>query len=191
MNARNATNEKQSEHLRRIERNVELADGVITALSNFAKTPVPNLHPFAVEPLVREALEIDPPGEGIEVSVGCPPNLPRALGDAEQLRIALCNLIRNARDAMPQGGRLGITCQRNDGAVEISIADTGVGIPAGDLARVLEPLYSTKARGLGLGLAITRSIVEKNQGALRVASEVGRGSVFTIGLTAYTGDGAP
>jgi signal transduction histidine kinase len=66
-----------------------------------------------------------------------------------------------------------------------------VGIPAEDLARVLEPLYSTKARGLGLGLAITRAIVEKNQGTLRVASEPGRGSVFTVRLTAaFLGNGA-
>ncbi len=55
----------------------------------------------------------------------------------------------------------------------------------------MEPLYSTKARGLGLGLAITRSIVEKNQGTLRVTSEPGRGSVFTIRLAAALGDGAP
>ena len=68
----------------------------------------------------------------------------------------------------------------------------GDGIPAEDHARVMEPLYSTKARGLGLGLAIARSIVEKNQGSLRVASEPGRGSTFTIRLTASTSpcDGA-
>ena len=73
----------------------------------------------------------------------------------------------------------------------MSVADSGVGIPAEDLARVMEPLYSTKARGLGLGLAISRSIVEKNQGTLRVASEPGRGSVFTVRLAASTSDGAP
>ena len=60
------------------------------------------------------------------------------------------------------------------------MADTGAGIEASDLARIMEPLYSTKARGLGLGLAISRSIVEKNQGSLRVTSEPGRGSTFTI-----------
>jgi signal transduction histidine kinase len=190
MNARNPTPEKQADHLRRIERNVELADGVITALSNFAKIPAPNLQPIAVEPLVREALEINPPGRVIEVAVECPAELPHALGDADQLRIALGNLIRNARDAMPGGGRLAIAGRLVDGHVEVSVADTGVGIPATELDRVTEPLYSTKARGLGLGLAITRSIVEKNRGILRVASEPGQGSVFTIRLTAATGDGA-
>ena len=146
--------------------------------------------PIAIEPFVREALEINPPGEGIEVTVDCPAGLPHALGDGDQLQIALGNLIRNARDAMAQGGRLAISARANDGVVEISVADTGVGIEAKDLARIMEPLYSTKARGLGLGLAITRSIVEKNQGSLRVTSEPGRGSTFTIRLTASPADGA-
>jgi len=191
MNARNPTLEKQADHLRRIERNVELADGVITALSNFARIPMPNLRPIAIEPLVREALEINPPGEAIAVTVACPPDLPHALGDGDQLRIALGNLVRNAREAMLQGGRLVISGHLVDGQVDVSVADSGVGIPAEDMARVMEPLYSTKARGLGLGLAIARAIVEKNQGTLRVASEPGRGSVFTVRLTAAsTGDGA-
>jgi signal transduction histidine kinase len=189
LNARNPTLEKQADHLRRIERNVELADGVITALSNFAKVPMPNLQPIAVEPMVREALENNPPGDAVAVLVECPPDLPRALGDGDQLRIALGNLVRNARDAMPQGGRLVISGRLVDGRVDVSIADSGVGIPPEDVARVTEPLYSTKARGLGLGLAITRSIVEKNQGALLVASELGRGSVFTVRLLAAPSDG--
>jgi signal transduction histidine kinase len=189
-NARNPTPEKQADHMRRIERNVELADGVITALSNFAKVPVPNLRPVAIEAMVHEALEINPPGDQIEVTVECPPGLPPALCDGDQLRIALGNLIRNARDAMPEGGRLTISGRLLDGCVELAVADTGSGIAAEDLARVLEPLYSTKARGLGLGLAITRSIVEKNQGTLRVNSEPGRGSVFTLQLAALSGDGA-
>jgi two-component system sensor kinase FixL len=62
-------------------------------------------------------------------------------------------------------------------------------MPPEIMARVMEPLFSTKARGLGLGLAITRSIVEKNQGTLRVASEPGQGSVFTIRLAASHADG--
>jgi signal transduction histidine kinase len=190
-NARNPTAEKQAEHLGRIERNVELADNVITALSNFARIPLPELRPIALEPLLRGVLEINPPGHRIAVTVECPEGLPDALGDGDQLRIALGNLVRNARDAMPQGGRLSISAHNGDGHVEVAVADSGIGIEAKDLARIMEPLYSTKARGLGLGLAITRSIVEKNQGSLRVTSEPGRGSVFTIRLTSAPGDGAP
>jgi two-component system NtrC family sensor kinase len=70
LNARNPTPEKQADHLRRIERNVELADNVITALSNFAKIPVPELRPIAIEPMILEVLTINPPGDQIAVTAG-------------------------------------------------------------------------------------------------------------------------
>src|SRR5262249_18838266 len=107
-NARSLSPEKQDEHLQRIEQNVELPDGVITSISTLPRIPVPDLRPIALGSLVRETLEMNPSGEGIEVTVECPPELPFALGDRDQLRIALGNLIRNARDAMPHGGRLTI-----------------------------------------------------------------------------------
>ena len=174
LNARNPTPEKKAEHLLRIERHVTLADNVISALSSFARMPVPEMRPIGVEALVREVLEINPPGDEVEVVLESLPGLPHVLGDGDQLRIALGNLIRNARDAMPDGGRLTIQGCTVDGAVEVSVIDTGLGIEAKDLARIMEPLYSTKARGLGLGLAIARSIVEKESGGLpALASEAG------------------
>jgi signal transduction histidine kinase len=184
LNARNPTPAKTAEHLQRVERHVAVADGVITALSNFAKMPLPSLRPFAVEQCLREVLELNPLPENIRVSVNCPPSLLRALADADQLRIVFANLVRNAREAMPQGGQLSLECQVVGGAVEVSVRDSGVGIPPENLARILEPLYSTKARGLGLGLAIVRAILEKNGGSVRVASEPGRGSTFTVRLLA-------
>jgi signal transduction histidine kinase len=184
LNARNPTADKKAEHLQRIERHVVLADGVITALSNFAKLPLPNLVPFPAEPCVREALEINPVPGTIQVSIDCPPSLPLVLGDRDQIRIVFGNLIRNAREAMPQGGRLEIVGRATEDTVEIRVTDTGVGIPPDHLARVMEPLFSTKARGLGLGLAIARSILDKNKGSLRVTSEPAKGSTFIIKLTA-------
>jgi signal transduction histidine kinase len=184
LNARNPTPEKRMEHLQRIERHVLVADGVITALSSFAKMPVPNMAPFAVEPFVRDALELNPPADNIQVNVDCQGNVPAALGDPGQVRIVLGNLIRNAHEAMPQGGKLTIAARSEGENVEIEVRDTGVGIPPDSLARIMEPLYSTKARGLGLGLAIARAILEKNRGSLRVASEPGQGSTFTVRLMA-------
>jgi two-component system sensor kinase FixL len=106
------------------------------------------------------------------------------LGDAHQLRIVFGNLIRNARDAMPQGGELVIRARDVGNEVAIEVVDTGVGIRSEDLGKIMEPLYSTKARGIGLGLAITRAIVEKHGGKLDVASELGRGTTFTVTLSA-------
>jgi signal transduction histidine kinase len=184
MNARNLTPEKKDEHLRRIERSVDMANDVITALSNFARMPLPDMQPFSVDLCIQDALEDSAMPSGIEVVVAIAPDLPQALADRAQIRIVVGNLIRNARDAMPSGGRLTITGRAVPDGLEISVADTGVGIAPGDLARVTEPLYSTKARGLGLGLALSQMILDKNQGSLQVASELGRGSTFTITLAA-------
>jgi signal transduction histidine kinase len=184
LNARNPSPEKKAEHLQRIERHVTLADGVITALSNFARMPVPNMLPFPVEQCVREALEANPLPAECQVAVDLPAQLPPALADVDQVRIVFANLIRNAREAMPSGGRLSINGQAADGHLEVTVRDTGVGISPEHLHHVMEPLYSTKARGLGLGLALARSILEKNHGNLSVASEPGHGSTFTVTLQA-------
>jgi signal transduction histidine kinase len=182
LNARNPTRAKTTEHLQRIERHVTVADGVITALSNFAKLPLPNLRPVPVGPCVQEALELNPVSDTVHVALNCPASLPDVLADPDQLRIVFGNLVRNAGEAMPQGGHLAVTGRPADDGVEVDVADTGTGIAAENLVRILEPLYSTKARGLGLGLAIARSILEKNRGSLRVASEPGRGTTFTVRL---------
>ena len=187
LHALSPTPEKQAEHLRRIERHVEVADDVIESLSSFARMPAPDLHPVPIGRVVREALELNPPGDGIGLAVEGLDGLPPVLGDVVQLRIAFGNLLRNARDAMASGGRLSIACRRADGAIEVAVTDTGAGIPSGDLTRIMEPLYSTKARGLGLGLAIARSILARNRGGLEVESELGRGSTFTVRLTAAPG----
>jgi signal transduction histidine kinase len=184
LNACNPTPEKRAEHLGRIERHVTLADGVITALSNFGKMPMPNLVPVPVERCVREALEFNPPPGRVRAALRLPDGLPPVLADADQVRIVFANLFRNAYEAMPQGGALTLTAAASDGGVAVAVADTGVGIPPEEQARVLEPLYSTKARGLGLGLAIARAILEKNLGHLRFESAPGRGSTFTVWLSA-------
>jgi signal transduction histidine kinase len=184
LNARNPTAEKTAEHLQRIERHVVAADSVITALSNFAKMPVPNLRPIQVSRCLQEVLEINPLPENVAVNIDVPAELPPVLADVDQLRIVLGNLVRNAREAMPEGGELTLTARANGTQVEMAVQDSGVGISAENLGRIMEPLYSTKARGLGLGLAIARAILEKNKGTLRVASEQGKGSTFTVQLGA-------
>ena len=186
LNAPAATPEQRAEHLRRIEKHVGLADGVITALSSMARMPSPEARALPVADCVREALEVNPVPPSVELSVDLPDDLPPVSADAQQLQIVFGNLIRNARDAMPRGGRLSVTGRADpDGkAVAVQVADNGVGIPPEDLQRIMEPLYTTKARGLGLGLAIVRTILDKNGGELHVASEPGCGSTFTVRLSA-------
>src|SRR5262245_4322841 len=96
LNARSATPEKKAEHLQRIERHVVVADSVITALSSFAKMPVPDQRPFALGPCLQEVLELNAVPENCRVALDCPPSLPPALADADQVRIVFANLVRNA-----------------------------------------------------------------------------------------------
>lgn len=186
LNARNASPDKKETHLRRIEQHVVTADGIITALSNFAKMPVPELRPFPVAQCVQEALESNPVPDNIHVTLDFPANLLRALGDIDQIRIVFANLIRNAGDAMPGGGQLTLGARPVEGSVEVRVADTGVGIPPENLSRIMEPLYSTKAKGLGLGLALARAILGKHQGSLRAESEPGKGTTMIVELHGET-----
>ncbi|HEY2147794.1 MAG TPA: protoglobin domain-containing protein [Pirellulales bacterium] len=184
LNARSPSPEKVSEHLRRIERQVGMADGVITALNDFAKLPMPNFQRVSLETHLREIVEFNQLPPEVEVLLEFPADFPDAQADPNQLRIVFSNLIRNARDAMPNGGLLTVRGARNGSGLEISVADTGVGIKPEDLDRIMEPLFTTKARGIGLGLAIARAILEKHNGRLTVASEHGRGTTFVVSLPA-------
>jgi len=184
LNAKSPAPAKVAEHLERIERHISRADGVITALSSFAKMPVPNLRPFSVRQCVEEALESNPVSNRVKVVIDCDVSLPSALADINQIRIVFGNLIRNASDAMPDGGQLDIQGKLDGDKVAVIFSDRGVGISPEDLNRIMEPLYSTKARGLGLGLAIVRAVLDKNKGTLHAVSALGQGSAFTVKLTA-------
>jgi two-component system, NtrC family, sensor kinase len=182
LNAKNPTPEKRDEHLRRIQQQVQVADRVITTLSNYAKMPVPDLHPTDVPRVAEEAATENAPPANVRVVHGWPAELPPALADPDQLRIVLSNLIRNALDAMPSGGTLTLSGRTGDN-VEVAVTDTGVGMSAEQLSRISEPLFTTKAKGLGLGLALSRTILERNRGSLHVTSQVGVGTTFTVRLT--------
>jgi signal transduction histidine kinase len=182
LNARSVSPEKATEHLQRIGQHVDVADGVVTALSNFAKMPIPVLSPFSVANCIKQALTNNPVPKSVAVEIDIPETLPSALGDTGQVGIVFGNLIRNAREAMGSGGGLRIAALAGEGFVQVTIADTGIGIPRESLSLIMEPLYSTKARGIGLGLALSKAILDKHQGTIHVESEVGRGTTFTVRL---------
>jgi signal transduction histidine kinase len=181
-NAKNASAEKKEEHLDRIGRQVAVANDVITALSDFAKLPLPNAEPIHVKDLLAEVLaSVDLP-KSISSSITCDEKLPAIVGDRRQLAIVFGNLIRNAVDAMPQGGQLYLRTVPDGPSLCVEIRDTGHGISPEIIRRVFEPFFSTKARGIGLGLAITKAIVENHRGQLLVTSEPGEGTCFTVRL---------
>lgn len=182
LNANNPSDEKVREHLERIDRQVTLIDNVVTALSDVAKLPDANLHPTKLSKVLSSAINSIGLASNIEVVIEFEESLPEVLVDENQILIAFKNLIRNARDAMPEGGKITLSASSKSESVSFHVADTGTGIADDELEKIMEPLYTTKARGMGLGLSITRAIVEKNQGQLSVESKLNRGSCFTIEL---------
>lgn len=103
-----------------------------------------------------------------------------ASADPNLLRPVLLNLIRNAIQAMPDGGTLTVAVGADGGAVEIVVRDTGAGIAPGEEELIFRPFYTTRAKGTGLGLAVVRELVGAMDGRLGVASEPGRGAAFTV-----------
>lgn len=102
--------------------------------------------------------------------------------DYEQIKTCFSNLMINAVQAMPEGGALNITLQPNQTKLHIEFADTGTGIAPENLAQIFEPYYSTKDTGIGLGLPLTKKIIEEHGGQITVESEPGKGTTFTITL---------
>jgi signal transduction histidine kinase len=119
----------------------------------------------------------------VEVRQNLPATPLRILATDSELRLAVLNLAQNALHAMPSGGTLTVTCAGVGGRVEITFADTGVGITPEDLPRIFQPFFSRRADGVagtGLGLSITKAFAAANGGGITVASDVGRGSRFTL-----------
>ena len=110
-------------------------------------------------------------------------------GSASELREVFVNIIVNAVDAMPRGGKLLITCRRIDNRLQLHFSDNGVGMPDDVQQKIFEPFFSTKgAQGTGLGLSVSYSIIERHSGSISVVSEPGKGACFTIDLPAVGAD---
>ena len=140
--------------------------------------------------LVRHNLEL----VGIELQLKLAEDLPLVPCDPAQIEQVLLALIMNAIDAMPRGGTLWLEARRShdDAAIEILVRDDGAGIPPDVLPQIFEPFMTTKenGRGVGLGLAISRGIVERHGGRIEVQSELGRGTAFTVTLPMQAGEAA-
>ncbi len=180
--AKNVNDQKRQEHLERIDRQVALINDVVTTLADFARSPGSKLGPCGLAELLPETIQQVNPTSKHVVELQIDPRLAEVDLDQRQMAIVFQNLIRNAIDAMPEGGRLTIKVVVEDDGVSVSFHDQGQGIAPADLDRIMEPFFSTKARGMGLGLPICKTFVQQNGGQLTVTSQVGTGSVFTVWL---------
>jgi two-component system, NtrC family, sensor kinase len=170
-----------------IKGEVERLSRIAEQYLSVARRPRPCLERERVEDLVGELLAFVRPEldrAGVVSRIDADPDLPEIDLDESQLRQALLNLIRNAREAMPKGGELMISVTRVESGIEIRIDDTGTGIPDDVRAAIFDPFFTTKQRGTGLGLAVTREIIEAHGGTISCEPRTQSGTRFRILLPA-------
>jgi two-component system NtrC family sensor kinase len=181
-----------AERLRTIQEQIARVTTIVQSLLDRTRRPVLALRPLAPGELLEGLAELVRPslvGRGIELGLEVAPGLPAVGVDRVQLEQALLNLVSNAVDAMPDGGRLSLAARPDDHGVALVVTDTGDGIPPEDLPRVFDPLYTTKppGKGTGLGLPILREIVLAHGGTVRLESRAGEGTTAVVLLPPATG----
>jgi PAS domain S-box-containing protein len=170
------------ETLQILDNEVATSERIISSLLGFARPKPPTLRKVDINKLVQDLLPHIRMPENIEVATELEP-LPITLADPDQLGQVFGNIITNGVQAMAEGGRLVIKSRATEpGWAEVSIVDTGSGMPPEAREKIFEPLFTTKAKGIGLGLAVSKTLVEGNRGTIDVESEVGKGSTFTVRL---------
>lgn len=171
------------ESLRIIDQEVTTSDRIISNLLNFARTKPPMQRKVDVNDIVRKSVSQITIPKNIKVVNKLDKVLPTTLADSEQLNQIFEHIIHNAIQAMPEGGRLTIKSKmKSPEQVVVSFTDTGGGIPEENMERLFEPLFTTKAKGIGLGLVVAKSIVEGHGGVIDVQSNPGKGSTFSVRL---------
>jgi signal transduction histidine kinase len=168
-----------------ITREVERLEHLSEEYLRVARLPSPRMEADDVASAVGEVVTFARPEierAGCTVTLKADSSLPPALFDESQLRQALLNLLRNAREAMTEGGSIDVKVTAEGMSVVIAVEDRGGGIPEEIRARVFDPFFSTKGEGTGLGLAITRQIVEAHGGSITCDPREGGGTTFRISL---------
>lgn len=183
-----------AEHLAVITGQLRRLDEVVQTFLKFSRPEQLRLSPTSLVTLfenIRPIVEAEAEGAGITVTMSTATNLPDVRADQATLQNAILNLALNACQAMPGGGTLEISAAvRRRGQVEITVADTGVGIPHEHLDKIFNLYFTTRTEGTGIGLAMVYRTVQMHDGTITVESAPGRGTTFTVTLRADPGTAA-
>jgi PAS domain S-box-containing protein len=186
--------EKVKEYLNLIEKNIRISDKIVGDLLDFTRIKSVEREPVSASQLIRQTLERFPAPDSIQVTLDLPADLQQGYADSHHVVQILGNLVINACQAMDstnsveaaQGvGNLTISSYAQSDMICIAVQDSGAGIPPENMKKLFEPLFTTKPKGIGLGLAVSRKLAEANGGRIEALSEVGRGSTFTLCLPVY------
>jgi signal transduction histidine kinase len=181
-----AVDEKIKKHLKIIQEESAAANKIISDLLDFARSKPDESCMVDIPGLLKETLERVQKPKNIKITTSFEKELPGTRLDPRKMQQAFQNIIVNAFQAMPDGGGLEISAKLDKDMITIAFKDTGVGISKENLQKLFEPLFSTKVKGIGLGLVITKEIVENYKGKVEVESVAGAGSTFTIILPITT-----
>ena len=174
--------ERIERHLATADREIGAAVVIVEGLLDFARQSEPELEEFDLDDLVDEALTVAAPPAGIDVARRTLDDVGGVRGDRQQLRQVLLNLLTNAYAAIDGEGVIMIDAVADGTRVEIRVSDTGVGMDEDTVNHIFDPFYTRKAKGIGLGLAVTRRIVEAHGGTIAVRSAPGEGTTFAVKL---------
>ena len=172
------------EYLDIIGYEIESAERIVSELLDSVRIRPPQPQLSQVEHLVRQALRHCTIPDGVAIDVDIPEGLPPIEVDPQQIQRVFRNLIVNGVEAMNENGRLTISAAEDkaSGMVRVGVRDTGGGITPEQMTKLFQPLFTTKARGTGLGLVVVKNLTQANGGTVQVASEAGKGTVFTVAL---------
>jgi PAS domain S-box-containing protein len=179
------TDESALQAVNVLDAEIDRLDAVVKRFLDFSRPMEVRLEPTQLASVLQEVLEVAGPQlerAKVQVAQLLPIDVPEVFGDRALLKQAILNLVLNAVDAMPSGGQLQLTLSRRGDMAEITVTDTGKGIPLEHRQKVFQLFFTTRPGGSGIGLASTFRIVQLHNGSIDFTSEVGRGTTFRIEL---------
>ena len=185
-------NEKQSSYYKRLRGEIQRVDKILKGLLTYAREDYLELKTVKIEPVIKRFQELFQPTarkEKIKLHIKVEKKLPEIRADEHKLEQVLWNVCLNAVQASHSGDPIHIDVARENSGIKMIIRDQGVGIPQESLEKIFQPFFSTRTHGNGLGLAISKKIIELHKGDLKIDSELNKGTTVLIYLPGDSGNG--
>ncbi len=175
---------KTRKHLNIIKNEIAASERIVADLLDSVRTTPPRVKAVGVAQVIEQTLSKCSIPQSVMVGVDIPDDLQPLHVDPLHVQQVFRNLISNAVEAMPEGGALEIRAVEDEAQtnINISVRDTGIGISPEQMSKLFQPLFTTKARGIGLGLVVVKNLTQANGGKVEVQSEMGKGTVFAVTL---------
>jgi signal transduction histidine kinase len=177
-----AKKESLQESLLAIEKNAEYINKIVADLQDYAKPLRPHTEVTDLKAIINDLLAKNALPESIQVNVRVTKEARKVMADSAYVKRIMGNLVTNAVQAMPNGGKLLINAYNEAGNAVITVEDTGMGIPDEAKPKLFTPLFTTKSKGQGFGLAVVKRLTEALNGTVTLESQEGKGTKFTITL---------